>query len=370
MTALSISNPADRRSLDLLATKYIAANQTAEEKAERQELQNSDALYREKFNRKCGCEPITPEAIADTVPAHDNESTVDELTAALLAEDGAVAADEDQLDESELLPLERKAEASRRAADRKAQAHLADDQLSSHRLAELEATLRIAVPAVLRNPGSAKEYAWALAFRHEADKLIGRSKFAERVADEQGESESTVKRQVREGKSLWASLLQVALGLKVDPDEAIPYLATLSRSTQLRVAQVAEQHRGEWEVGEEVDRHKRAKKLSHGILNKLPAPQLCDEATRLRLSAMTEQAQMKEVAAMRNAEKAKLQKANDLNNRRDAKFANLSTEAGSLLVKMFASATATDRDHFLTVMGLAPVANAVTHHDTPNGESQ
>lgn len=349
LTNLPPESRARHKLLSRAAFALMAAADTPEEKAAKALAHNTDALARENHSRKVGHAPIDIESIADLVPAPDNEGTVNELTSELLAVDGAISTDEEPVeDESELWPAERKVEAHKRAQARKAQAKLEGDRLSAHRLEALEATCRFAVNTAT----SDKDRAFALAYRHKAETLIGRSKFAERRAAETGESVSTIKREIREGQNLWANLLQVALGLKIEPDSAIEYLASLPRSVQLRVAQVAEQLRGEWDVQEEIEKHKRAKKLSHGILNKLPAPQLCDEETRLRLSTMTEQAQMKEVAAMRNAEKAKLQKASDLNDRRDFKFATLSTEAGSLLVKMFTSATAADREYFKSVMSL------------------
>jgi hypothetical protein len=361
MPSLSIANPADREALSREAYKLLAASEPAMTEAQKKaaaKKRNSDALTRENVQRGYGCEPIDLASIEHLVHVID-DSTIGENIDLLLSEDGmsAISDNAQEVDESALLPQERKLEASKRVAALRAQAKIERDQLSAHKLADLNSTMRAAIPNVLRHPTSAAEFAWALAFQEAFEKQTGRAKFAERYATEHGISKSTIERQVREGRQLWANLAQVALGLKLEPETVIEYLSTVPREMQLRVARVAEQHRAEWEVGEEVDRYKKAKRLSHGILNKLPESKIVDRATRLRLTELTEAQQKKEVAEMRVDEKLKLREADDLTrlreSRSDARFAAASSNASRVTkaVQSYLSLTAAEKAAIQSVLG-------------------
>jgi hypothetical protein len=363
MPTLSIANPADREALSREAYKIIAANELPKTEAEKKadlKKKNSDMLNRENAKQAVyGYAPIGLASIEHRVPCSEDSSTVDENIDLLLSEDG-VSANTDRVqedDESTLLPQERKLEAAKRVAALKAKAKLEAALLSEQLLANLTAILRVAIPNVISHPSSDAELAWALAFQEALEKRIGRAKFAERYAAEQGVSKSSIERLVREGRRLWANLIQVALGLKIDPDTAITYLSTLPSEMQLRVAYVAEQHRAEWEVSEEVDRYKKAKRLSHGILNKLPESKIVDRATRLRLTELTEAQQKKEVAEMRVDEKLKRREADDCAKlrelRSDARYAAASSNASRVTkaVQAYLSMSAAEKAAVQAVLG-------------------
>jgi hypothetical protein len=362
MPTLSIANPADRIALSRSAYKIIAANEPLKTEAETKaylKKKNADALTRENVLRGYGCKPIPLASIAEIIPVSEDTSTVADNVDMLLLEDGvsAIADNAQEVDESTLLPQERKLEAAKRVAELKAKAKLEAAQLSAHLLENLTAILRVAIPNVIAHPSSDAELAWAMASQEALEKRIGLAKFAERYAAEQGTSKSTIERQVREGRRLWANLAQVATGLKIDPETVIEFLSTLPREMQLRVAHVAEQHRAEWEVAEEVDRYKKAKRLSHGILNKLPESKIVDKETRLRLTELTEAQQKKEVAEMRVDEKLKQREADDLAKlrelRSDARFAAASSTASRVTkaVQAYLGMSAAEKVDVRSVLG-------------------
>jgi hypothetical protein len=132
-TTLSLADPAARKLLNREAYKLIADNEPprteAETKAARKK-RNSDALTHENIQRNYGYSPVTVESIEHRVPVGVDDSTIDENTDRLLSEDG-VSAITDRVpedDEATLLPQERKLEASKRAAELKAQAKIAGDR--------------------------------------------------------------------------------------------------------------------------------------------------------------------------------------------------------------------------------------------------
>lgn len=393
MNTLSITNPADREELSRRAYKIVAANEPPMSDAAKQaarKKKNSDALTRERYARAQGNfgtkrstkntedeENMTGEAYlngSETISKPEDSS--DETDSGEEYRDDVESvsgAEEDELEGAEYVSEEEAAgeyscgsfehqesayERYERKKQRKAQATLEAALLSEQLLANLTAILRVAIPNVLRHPTSAAEFAWALAFQEAFEKQTGRAKFAERYATEHGTSKSTIERQVREGRKLWANLAQVALGLKIEPETVIEFLSTLPREMQLRVAHVAEQHRAEWEVSEEVDRYKKAKRLSHGILNKLPESKIVDRATRLRLTELTEAQQKREVAEMRVDEKLKLREADDLAKQREsrsnARFAAASSNASRVTkaVQAYLSMSAAERADIQSVLGL------------------
>jgi hypothetical protein len=364
MPTLSIANPADREALSREAYKIVAANEPAKTEAETKaarKKRNADALTRENVKRVVyGYAPVDLSSIEHLVPVSEDDSTIDENIDLLLSEDGVsdVTDRVQEDDESTLLPQERKIEAAKRVAALKAKAKQEAALLSEQLLANLTAILRVAIPNVISHPSSDAELAWALAFQEALEKRIGRAKFAERYAAEHGVSKSSIERLVREGRRLWANLIQVALGLKLEPETVIEFLSTLPSEMQLRVAHVAEQHRAEWEVSEEVDRYKKAKRLSHGILNKLPESKIVDKETRLRLTELTEAQQKKAVAEMRVDEKLKLREADDIAklraSRSDARFAAASSDASRVTkaVQSYLNLTPAERADILEVLGL------------------
>jgi hypothetical protein len=79
---------------------------------------------------------------------------------------------------------------------------------------------------------------------------------------------------------------------------------------------------------------------------------------RRELSLMESNGRAKRIAKMRrderNEAKERARKATRRDRERDARFATINTNLGSLLVQTFTTATAADRKYFLEVMGLAP----------------
>jgi hypothetical protein len=145
MTTLSIANPADREALSREAYKIIAANEPAKTEAETKaarKKKNADALTRENVKRAIyaayGSEPVDLASIEHRVPCGEDTSTVADNVEFVLSEDGVSALSDNaqEVDESALLPQERKLEASKRAAALKAQAKIERNQLSAHRLAD------------------------------------------------------------------------------------------------------------------------------------------------------------------------------------------------------------------------------------------
>jgi uncharacterized small protein (DUF1192 family) len=317
-----------------LTNRFLAEHQTEAERLELEERQKADALNHATTRDAYAGNSINVEGIS---------------TEALAGEIGGGGKPTEQ--EAEIARKERK-------AARKRNAKLGAMELSEHTAQAWRREIRY-LEARIENPRCDAERQADAARLDFILRRFGEAKiFETRIAPLMNCSKSSAERTVKAGQEIWANLIRIALNRCVDPAEALPYLQTLPQSLQHDVAFAAEYQREIWAVEHQLALWARAPKLCHGTLDSLPHEQLCDPVVRKELSILDAPEKARRIAAMRlDAERAKEErerKATTRDRERDARFAAINTNLGSLCVQTFTTMTAADRTHFLTVMGLAP----------------
>jgi len=297
--------------LDREATAFLAAHESAESKDEVEKRRKADAL-----NHLTVCDTNAGDHI-------DVETASEESLA------GEVGGGLETKQEAALAKAERKAANKRRAK-------LETMELAPHTAQALRKRAEYLEQAII-HPESDCELKACVAELAAIWKRLKVAKiFATRIAPLLGISKRQSERLAEEGREIWANLIQIALGTKVDPDKALTYLATLSQSLQLAVAQEVERQREAWAIEHQIALYARAPKLDHGSLDALPNRQLCNRDVRRQLSLMESSERANRIAKMRLDERREAEErerqATTRDRARDARFALINTNLGSLLV--------------------------------------
>jgi hypothetical protein len=335
------ANELHRAQLEREGTAMIEAATTAEVKARTAKRQRLDALNRKYHFELNGGHETT----LDDIKNMPDEPSVFGTTA-----------------------QERNFEIKERAAQNKRRAKLEGMGLSQHTAANLHAEVK-ALELAITHPNSDKALKSDVAKLESILKRLDVAKiFETRIAPLLGVSKRSAERLAAEGRTLWADLIKLATARLVDPDKALPYLASLPRLLQLEVAHAAERCREEWAIETEIERWARKPKLDHGTLDALPDAQLCNREVRRELSLMDTADRARAITTMRREEREAEREAlaADRERRRrafrsDERFAVAASNASRVTksVQQYLSLTAAERADILAVLGLR-AANPVS----------
>jgi len=334
---------ADTASLERAADKILEANTTLIVKERTAKRQRLDALYHHEAS----------------VMNTGKETLISDVENVLAAQ---------FRDESTLKPSafartdqERYLEAVEREQANTRRAKLEGMELSAHNAANLHAKIK-ALELTITCPTSDKALKADVAELESILKRLDIAKiFETRIAPLLGMSKRSAERLAAEGRTLWADLIKLATARLVDPDKALPYLASLPRLLQLEVAHAAERFREEWRIETEIERWARKPKLDHGTLDALPDAQLCNREVRRELSLMGTADRARAITTMRREEREteRAALAADRERRRrafrsDERFAAASSNASRVTkaVQSWLSLTPAERADIQSVLGL------------------
>jgi hypothetical protein len=256
---------------------------------------------------------------------------------------------------------ERYLEAVEHEAANARRAKLEGMELAPHTAANLHAEAA-ALELAITHPASDKALKSDVAKLASILKRLDVAKrFERRIAPLLGVRKRSAERLAAEGRTLWADLIKLATARLVDPDKALPYLASLPRLLQLEVAHAAERCREEWAIETEIERWARKPKLDHGTLDALPDAQLCNRELRRELSLMNTTDRARAITTMRREEREAERDAlaADRERRRrafrsDERFAVAASNASRVTksVQQYLSLTPAERADILAVLGL------------------
>lgn len=332
---------ADTASLERAADKILEANTTLIVKERTAKLQRLDALNRHAARiLNTGKETL----IADIQDVMSEPSAYGVKPSAY----GTTA-------------QERSLEIKERKVANALRAKLEGMELSEHTADSLRAQAT-ALELAIRNPTSDRALAMDVAeLAHILKRLNVAKIFTDRIAPLRGISKRSTERLAEDGRTLWADLIKLATARLVDPDKALPYLATLPRLLQLEVASAAERFREEWAIESEIAKWARKPKLDHGTLDALPDVQLCRPEVRRELSLMDPVDRARAITVMRRQERETQLAALAVDRERrsrdfrsDERFAAAPRDASRVTkaVQSYLSLTPAERADIQSVLGL------------------
>lgn len=342
--------------LERAGTAILEASMTLEEKERTAKRQRRDALDRH-YNR---------------ILKGGSETTIDDIQPVLTEQFEADSTREPSAYISTV--QERYMEAAERDGANKRRAKLEAMELAPHTADDLHARVT-ALELAIKHPTSDRALKADIAELASILKRLDVAKiFEARIAPLLNVSKRTAERLAAEGRTIWANLFQVALGLDVEPCAAIEYLSTLERSQQIQFAQAVERYKDQWRIEADIAKWARKPKLDHGTLDALPDVLLCNKNIRRELTPMNAEQKAKAIVRMKREAKEAEEKeerqaiaaslADDREQRKqalrsDQRFAVAVSNASRVTkaIQSYLTLTPNERADILSVLGLQAATN-------------